>query len=78
MLGHGIVIWRIKVTAHVAHIFNSDHTQCHMPTANAACKQQFFDSLCLMSAVCHLKLLNFYTNSDSPQTVEGATVHCLY
>jgi len=51
MLGHGIVIWRIKVTAHVARIFNSDHTQGHMPTANSIF---FIDLPCLMSAVVTL------------------------
>jgi hypothetical protein len=54
MLDHAIVIWRTKVTAHVARIFNSDHTQYHMCTANAAWhhkRQLFIDSPCLMSAI---------------------------
>jgi hypothetical protein len=56
MLGHGIVIWLIKVTAHFAHIFNCDYTQCDMPTANAAGHCNLLNFLLSQLVSCQLLL----------------------
>lgn len=73
MLGHGIVIWWIKVTAHVAHIFNSDHTQCHAicllqmqhATANSNFLLTHLDSCQLLSPQALELLYKFWQPADS-------------